>query len=87
MSVIWKYQISTQGCTAILMPLGAVVLSVQFHGEALCLWVMLNPNHNAIDRHFFTVGTGEPFNRFLNPRFLATVQHGPYVWHVFESTA
>jgi hypothetical protein len=65
------------------MPKGAHVLSIQEQNGQICIWASVNPTAEHETRRFFIVGTGDYIPETIGA-FLATVQVGAYVWHVFE---
>jgi hypothetical protein len=83
---IFKYVLKVQDEQAIKMPIGAVVLSVQFQRGVLSMWAIVNPNNEDELRCFEVYGTGADFPSLgmAERKHLATVQEGPFVWHVFE---
>jgi hypothetical protein len=87
-SVIYKYPIPFVIGRAIpvTMPRGAKILSVQVQGETLCLWAMVDPSLPTETETIRIIATGEPIDPTLAVMIdhLATIQSGPYVWHVFK---
>jgi hypothetical protein len=83
---IFKYQLKVKDEQAILMPIGAKVISVQFQNGNLCLWAIVNPSNATELRCFEVYGTGADFPSLgmAERKHLATVQEGPFVWHIFE---
>jgi hypothetical protein len=80
---IWKYQVELHGETLLKMPKGAKVLSVQNKDKTINLWAQV-VDGPCEERLFHTFLTGEDFLDPENYTFLATVQIGWYVAHVFE---
>ncbi len=93
MKTIWKFVLVITDQQEIEMPWDAEILSVQFQGEQLCLWALVEPGlYPKPDKRLFLMfGTGHPIRDELlrSCRFVATVQHhkGQLVWHVFEGEA
>jgi hypothetical protein len=88
MKTIYKYEISLTvldlaGRATVLLPCGSRILSVQDQGGALCLWAEVDPDKCSMPRYFTVVETGGEVPNG-NPTYLATVQMGSYVWHVYE---
>ncbi len=91
MKTIWKYPVDViefllrkEGTQRVMMPTGAEILSAQMQGGQLCLWVLAEPSSGEqAAREIHIVGTGRPISD-IPRRFIATVQAGPIVWHVFE---
>lgn len=81
---IWKFPLAITDQQAISMPSYADIVSVQRQGDSLCLWAIVAPENPQQRRDIRIVGTGHPMpdDRLV---FIATVQDGPFVWHVFEA--
>ena len=83
---VWKYQLNP-GVTRLQMPMDAKVLHVEVqHGQPQ-LWALVQPTNEIRDRDFFVVGTGHPFQEYLQPSHVGTfmLEGGALVFHVFES--
>jgi hypothetical protein len=83
MAAIWKFMISATINPSVTMPKGAHVLSIQEQNGQICIWASVNPRAEPEPRRFFVAGTGFDIPEAAGA-FLATVQVGAYVWHVFE---
>lgn len=83
MSKIYKYQLEI-GTTVVSMPEDARVITAQVQRGNLCMWVVVDPNAEVIDRHFAVVGTGHHVPD--SAKYIATFQldNGGFVGHVFE---
>lgn len=80
---IYKYRLHI-GVTRLELPNSSQVLSVQMQGGNLEMWVLLDPEIPKILPRTFTVfNTGEILNN-NQMGYLATVQDGALVYHVFE---
>lgn len=84
---IWKYLIDLEkGFKHVIkMPFNAKILSIQIQGALIAIWVICNERSPKEDRIFDIYPTG----RDLPPdpgMYLATVQFGCFVWHIFENT-
>jgi len=72
------------------MPQGADILCVQYQGNALCLWAIVNADEPVERCEIAIVGTGHPMppDNQVIPKaiYIGTVQQPqmPFVWHVFE---
>lgn len=68
----------------IALPAHSRILSVQTQHGVICLWAVVDTEERDVDaRAFRIVGTGHPIPD--GPlTYLATVQTGAFVWHVFE---
>ena len=87
MRTIYKYPLSVTDQQFITLPAESKVFTVQMQGSVPCIWVIVNPNTNALERHDFRlVGTGHPFPDADEwPEYLGTFQMmgGGLVFHVF----
>ena len=72
----------------IMMPIGAGILSVQFQGDELFLWALVDTEKVKISHDFLIFGTGVNMNDSIRNgnRFIGTVQQfgGKLVWHIFQ---
>lgn len=71
-----------------MMPDGAQVVSVQLQDGIICVWAIVETDYMPQPHEFSIFGTGQPLPEAFNPnrlaeRHLASVQQGPFVWHVF----
>lgn len=84
---IWKYGLNI-GKTTVPMRRGAIVLCVQMQNDTPMLWALVDPDPTlSIQmRRFEIVGTGHPCDDLDPDRYVGTVQIGPLVWHIFETT-
>ena len=81
-NTIWKYKLDAT--TILAMPIGASILTVQIQNSQLCLWALVNPTIQSVEREFHvfpTGGSGPPSDW----PYIGTVQDGELVWHLFES--
>jgi hypothetical protein len=82
---VYKYPMRvTMGMALMRLPARAVLLSVQKQDERPCLWALVSPHQPAEDRWFRWYGTGYDIDLSESPVYVGTVQHEPYVWHLFE---
>ena len=87
MAKIYKYHLGL-GHTALSMPEGAQVLTVQMqHGEA-CMWAKVDPSKPLEVRVFHVYGTGHEMPNDPLFIYVGTFQmaNGAFVWHVFDAT-
>ncbi len=84
---IWKYVLKLPKGQALEIPSPWEVLSVQFQGDDLCLWVRVTPGGVAYSCAVRIFGTGMPFDPGCLP-FIGTAQ-APVgeAWHVFMPRA
>lgn len=93
MNVIWKFPLAIQGTQIVMMPKmysanlhvhhAAKILSIQVQAGVLMLWALVDPASPLEPRSIHLYGTGYPLARHAL-EFLATIQIGPLVWHLFE---
>lgn len=79
---IFKYALEIEDKQYIEMPKDCDILDAQFQGGTLCVWAMVEPE-NAMRRIQFRIyGTGHPLPDNFGT-YVATVQQGHLVWHLF----
>lgn len=83
---IYKYPLPLTGVPSSLdLPVGSRVLTAQMQGGNLFIWAEVDPEAPIESRFFRIFATGlhhgVDFSRYL---YLATIQDGPFVWHVYE---
>ena len=85
---IWKYELTPGRDTTLMMPRGARTLSAGVQGEALVIWAMVDPQATPEQRSFRVFPTGVTITeddwQHGPSAFIATVQMGALVFHVFE---
>lgn len=84
MTTIWKFPLEITDTQQINVPVGTTFISSQFQNGVLCLWGIVNPDNILVQRTIDIIGTGNPFRHPYTSKFIATVQQGPLVWHIFE---
>lgn len=85
MKTIYKYGLQITDLQELEMPKHAKLLSVQFQGDTLCLWALVDNELPSSKKVIEIFCTGNPI--VDTPReFIGTVQqmYGLLVWHVFE---
>lgn len=85
---IWKYPLEVTNRQEVLMPKGAVILSVHVQDGSPCIWAIVNPRQGAstaAPRVIRMYGTGHHFD-VESFAFIGTflVASGTLVFHVFE---
>ena len=81
---IWKYTLEVFN-NELEIPEGSEILDVQMQGDHPCLWALVDPQKTREKRIFHLIGTGHPiFSSSLS--YIATVQIGHLVWHIFEES-
>lgn len=86
MRTIWKFPLPIQDAFAIVMPVGAEVLSVQTQQGAPMLWALVDSEHSATQRLFAMRCTGQDCAGLTPYEYIGTfqVQAGTLVFHVFD---
>ena len=84
MKTIWKFPLESQEYSEIEMPHGAEVLAAQVQNKTICLWATVDPEAPKQPRMFQICGTGISMLEHVERNYIATVQIGPYVFHIFE---
>lgn len=84
MRTIYKYRIPVEDTVTVEMPRGAVIVHVASdrHGT-LAVWAIVDTGQPGERRAIYVRGTGHPLPD-ARSRYIATVEDGPLVWHVFE---
>lgn len=85
-TTIYKYPLDLVDRQVRSMPIGAEVLTAQVQRNEICLWAIVPPGQPNEERIFEIIGTGNPVvvDIGVERRYIATVQQGEFVWHVFE---
>jgi hypothetical protein len=83
MKTIWKYPLNITDTQVVKMPQRANVLSAADQYGELCMWALVDTEHELEDRKVQIIGTGNPANLEGRWQFVASVQQSVFVWHVF----
>lgn len=85
MLTIYKYQLSSNDVTEIVMPQHARILTVQMQNGIPCLWAVVDNERAMTTRRFHVFGTGHPIDKDYT-RYIGTFQmyNESLVYHVFE---
>lgn len=78
---IFKYPLKLTDEQSIEIPRNHKILSVQIQMGVLCLWAAVEPEGDTVFRTFLIVGTGCDMPE---EGYIATVQDGTLVWHIFS---
>ncbi len=84
---IWKFPLpAPDDVVTLMMPRGAVVLSVQVQHETPCVWALVDPEAPKVPRRFRWAGTGHPLDLRGFWKFVGTFQlhGGDLVFHLFD---
>jgi hypothetical protein len=81
---IYKYPISVNDEIVIKMPKDAKVLTVQMQKSEPCIWALVDPDKEEIERRFYLYGTGMTVTH--SESYIGTFQmlNGGLVFHLFE---
>jgi hypothetical protein len=80
---IFKYELPAKDRSIIELPVGAMILDCQVQSQSVMLWAIVDPDAEKEKRTFEFVVTGGEVT--MQPReYVATVQYGRYVFHIFE---
>jgi hypothetical protein len=80
MKKIFKYPVKH----FVPMHQGAKILSCQDQDGVLTVWAKVDLDHPMVIRVFEVCGTGHEIIYDEDSIFVASVQQGPFVWHVFD---
>jgi hypothetical protein len=81
---ILKYTLGLIEQQNVIMPRQAQVLTAQLQNGKIQVWAMVDTAKAATPRKFWILGTGQPVpDDCIGLPWVATVQMGDYVWHVF----
>ena len=85
METIYKYTIDPNK-EAIIMPVGAEILSVSFQHDSFCMWAKVSPEATVHPRRFKVFGTGHEIPTEIEDslKFIGTGFLGRLVFHAFE---
>ena len=88
MERIYKYEVPITGEPVIDMPMGAEILLCGVQYGALCIWAIVSPDNDMMERRFYLRGTGQSLGFDLSrAHFIGTVslQQGQRIYHLFEA--
>jgi hypothetical protein len=86
MRVVWKYGLPLSGRSRLEIPVGAIVRSVGAQGQALVVWIEVDPGEKSTEEvRLLSVLTGEAFVG-ENARFIGTAlfEGGAFIAHVYQ---
>lgn len=86
MKAVYKYDVPLDDKLRLSLPKNAAVLSVQVQGTNRNpqLWALVDTEAPLEDRYYRWFGTGHEIPLGMDWVFIATVQTGPFVFHLFE---
>lgn len=87
MRKIYKYPLEIVDEQIVNVPAGAILLTVQVVNNEICLYAIVDESQPLKQRLINIYGTGQPIDDeiYLKSRYIDTVIHGQYVWHIFEN--
>lgn len=65
------------------LPKGAEIISAQEQHGKIQIWAIVDPSAETEKRLFALYGTGHEMDD-RSQKFIATIQRGEFVWHLFE---
>ena len=79
---IWKYPLPHISSHDMRMPSGAELVHVEVQHDVITIWAIVDPAAPLADRRIEVYGT----NHDIAPEhiYVGSLQHGPFVWHVFD---
>lgn len=95
MRTIHKQRLNLLDAQVLQLPKGAKILTAQHQpwntegaaGPHLCIWYECEPAQELEPRAFVILGTGHPIPDTHRLSYIATVQIGSLVWHIYESAS
>lgn len=85
-SVVFKYQLNGPSqVTDLKLPVGAQIVHAAVQNGAICIWVYQHLEPRWMKKRSFRVfGTGWEIPFKDDAIHIATLEHGEFVWHIFE---
>jgi hypothetical protein len=84
MKTIYKYPIKQYDVTSVSMPENAYIIKGGIQEGNFFIWAVVDTENTQEERHNFAViGTGHEVP-YKNISHIDSIQHGIYVWHIFE---
>lgn len=79
---VLKYPVPVADSFVLRLPIGARIVRFAPQGESLYLWALVDRDREEHERHFGIRGTGHPWEGDDN--YVASCEHGAFVWHLVE---
>lgn len=86
MTTIHKATLDVVREQTVQVPDGVHFLAVQDQDGKLCAWYVCDPTMHKTQRRIIILGTGHDFPNGDHD-YIATVQQGEFVWHIFEAVS
>jgi hypothetical protein len=87
MKKIFKYELEVTDEQTIQLPREAKILSTHCKNNKICIWALVNPKNELVNRKFYMSGTGFPIhdNVLGDSKFIGTclMLNETLVWHIF----
>lgn len=82
---VWKFQFQIEDSIVLQIPSEATILHLDAQQSTPCIWVLVDPDAEPVERHFQLRGTGQPFQG-NEGKHIGSFQmlHGSLVFHLFE---
>lgn len=84
---VYKYPIEVTDYQSVTLPQNAEILTVQVQNGQPCIWALVNPENETVERNLRIVGTGHPIDDEARKLiYIGSFQMygGRLVFHVFE---
>lgn len=84
--IVYKYQLNLNPYEqGLALPVNSKVISFQMQNDIPTIWVQIPDQYANTDyRQFKIVATGEKIHDGYIYTNIGSVQHGEFVWHLFE---
>jgi len=80
---IWKFPLDLTDRQVVILPKGATPIAVDYQGERLAMWAIVDREAPQESIEVLIFGTGHPMKIQREMRRLGTIQKDGFVWHVF----
>jgi hypothetical protein len=84
---VWKFEIPVQDEFTVEMPMLATVVHVAAQNDKPCMWALVNPANERVERTFYVHATGHPVRPELVHLGTFILFGGTFVGHLFEHAA
>lgn len=85
---IWKYPFEVNDEVKLTMPKGAEILTLMTQQGQPCIWALVNPDEEQVEKTFEIYGTGHPIddNPLGERKYIGSFQvfNQALIFHVFE---
>ena len=92
---VWKFSTKEAlegrngNIVSIIMPRDAKIIYIAEQNNDICIWAVVNPEAEKVERSFEIIGTGHLFECDESLTYIgsAQVHDGSFVFHIFEKWA